>query len=292
MRQAIVGVVTFSLFQAGRFFARAARVFYHLAAGTLTVDRLRLGIERNWEDYSAGDADIAAGLMRWEEEMIARFVARGDDVLLVGSGSGRDLVALVSGGYHVTAIEPARRAVANCRRQLEKRGLTADVIEGFFEDVALPRRFDVIFFSGCCYDFIPESRRRIAALRKAAAHLAPRGRILINYMTTPSGHPLWIQLARFAAAVTRSDWRPERGDVILPVGPPRPLFHYEHPFGPGELEAEALAAGLRAIHHCNLSSASVIVFESSTVDPSADCADGRGLVQPEAHSGAVAKRPV
>ena len=183
MRQAIVGVVTSSLFQAGRFFARAARVLNHLAAGTLTIDQLRIGIERTWEEFSARDADIAAGLTRWEEEMIARFVARDDDVLLVGSGPGRDLVALVGGGYRVTAVEPARRAIATCRRQLEMRGLTADIIEGFFEDVALPRRFDVIIFSGCCYNFIPESRRRIAALRKAADHLAPRGRILINYMT-------------------------------------------------------------------------------------------------------------
>ena len=264
MRKAIVGVVTFSLFQAGRFFARAARVFDHLAAGTLTVDRLRLGIERNWEDFSARDADVAAGLTRWEAEMIARFVAAGDDMLLVGSGSGRDLVALVGGGHRVTAVEPARRAVATCRRQLEMRNLTADVIEGFFEDVALPRRFDVIMFSGCCYNFIPESRRRIAALRKAADHLAPRGRILINYMTAQSGHPVLIQLARFAAAVTGSDWRPERGDVVVPVGPGRALFHYEHPFGPGELEAEALAAGLRAVHHCDFPNTPAIVLQPMT----------------------------
>jgi SAM-dependent methyltransferase len=175
-------------------------------------------------------------------------------------------VALVGGGYHVTAVEPARRAVVTCRRQLEMRGLEADLIEGFFEDVALPRRFDVIIFSGCCYNFIPESRRRIAALRKAADHLAPRGRILLNYMTGQSGHPLLIQLARFAATVTRSDWRPERGDVLLPVGPARPLFHYEHPFGPGELEAEALAAGLRAAHHCNFPNALVMVLEPSNND--------------------------
>jgi hypothetical protein len=31
--------------------------------------------------------------------MVARFVTRDDDILLVGSGSGRDLVALVSLGY-------------------------------------------------------------------------------------------------------------------------------------------------------------------------------------------------
>jgi SAM-dependent methyltransferase len=275
VRKAIVGAVAFSLFQAGRFFARAARVFDYLAAGTLTIDQLRLGIERTWEDFSATDTDIAVGLTRREEEMIARFVFDGDDVLLVGSGSGRDLVALVGGGYRVTAVEPARRAVATCRRQLEMRGLTADLIEGFFEDVALPRRFDVIIFSGCCYGFIPESRRRIAALRKAADHLAMRGRIVISYMTAEPGHRALIQLTRFAARVTRSDWRPERGDVILPVGPVHPLFHYEHRFGPGELEAEGLAAGLRAAHHCDFPHAPVMVLESFDELPSAGHQRGR-----------------
>jgi SAM-dependent methyltransferase len=243
--KAIVGLVTWSLFQVGRLFARATRVLNHLAAGTLTIDQLRVGIERTWEEFSARDADIAAGLTRWEQDMMARFVTRDDHVLLIGSGPGRDLVALVADGYRVTAVEPARRAIETCRRQLEMRGLSADIIEGFIEDVALPRRFDVIIFSGCCYNFIPESRRRIAALTKAAAHLAPHGRILINYMTEQAGHPMLIRLSRLSATITGSDWRPEPGDIVLPVDPVRPLFHSEHPFKPGEIESEALAAGLR-----------------------------------------------
>ena len=161
----------------------------------------------------------------------------------------------------MTGVEPARRAVATCRRQLEKRGLTAEVIEGFFEDVALPRRYDVIFFTGCCYDFIPESRRRIAALQKAAAHLTPRGRVIINYSRAQSGDPRLMRIARWSAIVSGSDWRPERGDVILPVDPARPLFHYEHPFAPGEIEAEALAAGLRIAHRGDFPNTPVIVFD-------------------------------
>jgi SAM-dependent methyltransferase len=261
VRRTFVGLVAAALFRTGRQFARVTRVLNHLAAGTLTIDQLRIGIERTWEEFSARDSDIAAGLMRWEEEMLTRFVPRDDDVLLVGSGPGRDLVGMVGGGYRVTALEPARLAIATARRQLAMRGLSAEIIEGFFEDVPLPRRFDVIIFSGCCYNFIPESRRRIAALRKASAHLTPGGRILINFMTERSGHPLLIQLARLSAAITRSDWRPERGDVLLPVDPKRALFHYEHPFVPGELEAEAAAAGLRLIERCEFTGAPVLVVE-------------------------------
>ena len=261
MRKAIAGLAAFSLFKTGRLFASATRVLNHVAAGTLTIDGLRLGIERAWEGFSAREADIAAGLTRSEEEMIARFVTRDDDVLLVGSGTGRDLVALVADRYRVTGVEPGRRAIATCRRGLERRGLTADIIEGFFEDVALPRRFDVILFSGCCYNFIPESRRRIAALRKAADHLTPRGRILVCYMTGQASHAMLIGLARLSAAVSGSDWRPEPGDTILPVDPARPLFHYEHPFKPGEIESEALAAGLRTADRCDFANTPLIVLE-------------------------------
>lgn len=242
MRDVVVRLLTVTLVGVGRLFARATRILNHLAAGTLTIRQLRVGIESTWEEFSARDVDVAAGLTRWEEEMIARFVTRDDDVLLVGSGPGRDLITLVGGGYRVTAVEPARRAIATSRRQLDKSGLSADIIEGFFEDVALLRRFDVIIFSGCCYNFIPQSGRRIAALRQAREHLTARGRILINYMTEQSGHPMLIRLARFTATLTRSDWRPERGDIVLPVDSARPLFHYEHPFQPGEIESEALAA--------------------------------------------------
>jgi SAM-dependent methyltransferase len=262
VRQAIVAAITVSVFQVGRLFGQASRVLNHVAAGTLTIAQLRVGIERTWEEFSARDADIAAGLTRWELEMIAKFVTRDDDVLLVGSGPGRDLVALVADGYRVTAVEPARRAIATSRRQLEMRGLTADIIEGFIEDVTLPRRFDVVIFSGRCYNFIPESRRRIAALRKAASHLAPRGRILINYMTEQSGHPMLIRLARMAAIVTRSDWRPEPGDIVLPVDPRRALYHYEHPFKPGEIEAEAEAAGLHAVDRQEVPGNPLVVLEA------------------------------
>ena len=265
MRDALARLATAALFQTGRQFARVTRVLNHLAAGTLTIAQLREGIERTWEEFSARDSDIAIGLLRWEEEMLARFVTRGDDVLLVGSGPGRDLVAMLAGGYRVAALEPARRAIDTCRRQLAMRGLDAEIIEGFFEDVPLPRRFDVIIFSGCCYNFIPESRRRVAALRKAAAHVTPGGRILVNFMTERTGHPLLVQLARAAAVITRSDWRPERGDVLQPVDPGRALFHYEHPFEPGELEAEAAAAGLRVIERCDFPGAPVLALEVEAV---------------------------
>ncbi len=254
--------VTVALFRVGRLFARAHRFFNHLAAGTLRIDDLRAGIKHSWERDEARDEAIAAGLMDWEEDLVTRFVNPQDLVLLVGSGPGRDLVALVGKGYRVTGVEPARRAIATARRHLERRGVSADIdiIEGFFEDVELSKHFDVIIFSYCCYSFIPESGRRIAALRKAGAHLTDGGRILISYLAQQAGHPVWIQFARMAATLSGSDWHPERGDVLQSLDAAQPLFHYEHPFQPGEIDAEVLAAGLRVVYQRDIPDNPVVVL--------------------------------
>jgi SAM-dependent methyltransferase len=244
----------------GRLFARAHRLFNHLAAGTLRIDDLREGIKHPWERSEASDDAMAAGLMPWEEDLISEFVKHDELVLLIGSGPGRDLVALAAKGYRVTGVEPARRAVATARRHLERRGLSADIIEGFFEDVPLPGRYDAIVFSYCCYSFIPESGRRIGVLRKAADHLTEGGRVLISYLAQPEGHPAWIQFARIAATVSRSDWHPERGDVLHALDIAQPLFHYQHPFTAAEIDAEAVAAGLRVAYRRDIRETPVVVL--------------------------------
>src|SRR5262249_30632803 len=130
-----VRLVTVAIYRLARVFTRSARVLNHLAAGTERVADLRIGIEDVWERTSPTDAEIAAGLMDWEEEVVRRFVRADDRVLLVGSGSGRDFIPLVARGHRVTGVEPARRAIATARRHLAERGLSADIVEGFFEDV-------------------------------------------------------------------------------------------------------------------------------------------------------------
>jgi SAM-dependent methyltransferase len=255
-----VRLVTSAIFSVAQLFARAARALHHLAAGTLRLADLRAGIEDVWERTDPSDAAIARGLMDWEEDVVRRFATAGDRLLLVGSGPGRDFVALVARGYRVTGVEPARRAIATSRRHLADRGLSADIIEGFFEDVPLPGAFDVIMFSDCCYSFLPGSRRRIAALRKAADHLTASGRVIVSCLTGPSDHPALMRMARLSSVLSRSDWRPERGDIVHPIDPWTPLYHYEHPFTLDEIEAEARGAGLRLVHHCAVPGTSVVVL--------------------------------
>ena len=238
-------LVTRTFFAMGRFSARVSIVFTYLGAGTLRLAELKDGIRRSWEGFYGRDEDVASGLMEWERDLVDRFVPQGSTVLVVGAGSGRDIIPLVERGCSVTGVEPASTSTAVARRMLQARGLTATLIDGFFEDVALPGPFDVVIFSFYSYSYIPQSRRRIAALRKAAGSLTANGRILVSYPPLQAPHHVLIALGRAAGAVCRTDWRLEPGDLITAHS--GGFRGYAHAFQSGELTKEGCAAGLRCV---------------------------------------------
>ena len=219
-----------------------SRGLRYVGIGTLRLSDLRSGVERTWSTFATHDADIFRGLFPGERKVILEFVRPSDHVLVVGCGSGRDMLALLDLGCRVTGVDPSAATLAIARRVVDSR---ASTIHGFFEDVRLKDRFDVISFSWYTYSYIPGSSRRISVLRKAAKHLAPGGRILVSYYRheePPRSRLSWI--AGAVGHLTRSDWRLEAGDVLRPLDDASGLFHYRHVFGPGEFEAEVTRANL------------------------------------------------
>jgi hypothetical protein len=107
----------------------------------------------------------------------------------------------------------------------------------------------VFLFSWFCYSYIPQRARRVAALARVRRLLPPDGRVLISYIRAEPlpRRSLW-RLARAAAWLTRSDWRPEYGDVFAARHDNR-CIHYEHRFGAAAIEAEAIEAGLTVAFH-------------------------------------------
>jgi SAM-dependent methyltransferase len=240
-------LLTGLLFAAGRLSSRVSVVLNYAACGTMSLADVKDGIRQSWEGFHSREEDIATGLMDWERDLVARFVRPGEAVLIVGAGSGRDVIPLVERRCHVTGIEPAAVALGLARKVLRARQLPATLIEGFFEDVAVPGRFDVVMFSYYSYSYVPEARRRIAALRKAASCLTAGARVLISYPPLPGPHPLLIRVARATAAICRTDWRLEPGDHVTIQS--SAFRGYTHAFADGEIEREAQAAGLDVVYH-------------------------------------------
>lgn len=241
-----------------------SRLCHYFAASTLRLADIKEGVQQSWQGFNIREADIASGLMPWERDLVQRFVTPGAAVLVVGCGSGRDVLPLIERGCHVTGIDPASLALSVAQRALRERHLSADLIEGFFEDVPLSGQFDVVIFSYYSYSYIPESARRVDVLRKAVAHLAVGGHILVSYPRMPRSRPFMIRLARIMGRLGGSDWQLESGDVVAGRTSRNKFYYsYVHAFQPEEIDKESLAAGLR------------IVYRSDADDPLVALALGR-----------------
>jgi SAM-dependent methyltransferase len=231
--------------------ARASTVTTYAAAGALTLEALGRDAQRDWREFGVGqsDLDIAGGLFAWEKDFCLPFLKPSDRILVVGCGSGRDLLALLDLGYRVAGLEPVPQCLALAERRLAERGLRAELIAGVIETAPLEPRYDVFLFSWFCYSYIPQRARRIAALARVRALLPPDGRVLISYIRAapPPRRSLW-RLACASAWATGAGWRPEYGDVFALRHETR-CIHYEHRFAPAEIEAEAAAAGLTVAVH-------------------------------------------
>lgn len=247
----------------GRLTRRVSNACTAAAGGTLRIDELRAAIVASWDRPSDQMDDLEAGLFAWEQPVVERFFKPGGRVLVIGSGFGRDLVALARRGFTVTGIEPGPNASTSSRAALLARGLHARVIHGYVEDVGLEESFDAIVFSYFAYGYIPVSQRRVALLARLAGHLAPGGSIAITYNARIERHDAaWV--LRAAARASGSDWRPERGDRIVRIDDDTVPLTYEHLFTDGEIAAEAEHAGLRVTFQDQLPGARVLVVSART----------------------------
>lgn len=224
---------------------QANSVLPFLAASTMSLRAFRDEIAHGFADFFLSDREIIEGLMPWEQRLYGH-IRPGERVLLVGCGSGRDLLPLLELGCEVVGVEPAAQPLARARETLAGRGLTAWLVGGFFEDIDLTGTFDVISFSYFCYSYIPVRSRRIDVLRKARRHLAAGGKMLVSYVDEPKrGRGRAVRIAQLCGAMVRADWRLEAGDRVRLGSAGTPTFGYEHAFTPGELGDEAREAGLR-----------------------------------------------
>jgi SAM-dependent methyltransferase len=240
------------LYAGGWLFSAAATVIFHAAAGLFRVDDLQRASRRTWDEVAAGQSEsyISSGFLAWEREFYLPLLKPDDRILLVGCGSGRDLLALWAHGYRTDGLDSGSQLTAVAREMVARHRWPATILTGAIETVTLTTRYDVVIFSWFCYSYIPQARSRVEVLRKVKAHLDSGGRVLISYiLPAPGRRRTLISLTRLMARLSGSDWHPEPGDYLSHDRPGRYISHYEHQFRPEEIEAEARTAGLAVALH-------------------------------------------
>ncbi len=216
----------------------------YAAAGLQPLADVRQDIEHHWRDFGNDHDWTRDGLFTWERLFYSVMLRPTDRILVVGCGTGRDLIALLERGYRVEGVDLVGACIDKARANLAARGRTTPLYVGSIESVELSGTFDAFIFSWFCYGYIPQAASRIRVLRRVKSLLSSGGQILISYVPRIKPVPPFpTRVARLAARIGRAGWSPEPGDVIG-SSRGRPPGFYEHQFGQGELGQEARAAGL------------------------------------------------
>ena len=226
---------------------RGMRALTYVAAGTLSREELWRATLTHWERFNTSD-DTDTGLFEWEERLFDSWLRPRDRVLLVGCGTGRDLLPLLRRGHAVTGLEPAEKALRIAAARLARHGLSAPLHCGPAESADVPGPFDAVVLSWYCYSYIVGAQARRAALTRLRAALAPGGRVVLSYLADVGDDPgaLRLRAMRIGRALG-GGWQPEPGDVVWADDAGH--FHYEHVFGAAEIEADAHAAGCTVLKH-------------------------------------------
>jgi len=226
---------------------RAANSLLYFAAGLLRRNELEAAARVLWRDFYTADDDVDFGLDRWERRLYTELLRESDRVLLIGSGTGRDLLGLRELGYQVTGLEPVPELIVIAREQLVRRGVEASLLAGSVQTAELGGTYDAMLFSPGVYSCVPQSAARVATLKRLKDHLSPDGQVLISYLSFVRQSPFSPWVTRLGARLARSDWRPEPGDVFTRDHVASRVLRYEHRFSPGEVAGECQAAGLRVV---------------------------------------------
>jgi len=120
--------------------------------------------DRNRPGYSTELIDRACEVAKLEQ---------GDEVLELGCGSGQLTRALVTRGFHVTAVEPGEKLITLAKQNVEGIG-TVEFVNARFEDTDLPKgRYKAIFSASAFHWIDPDiSWQKTADLLAAGGVLA------------------------------------------------------------------------------------------------------------------------
>ena len=101
----------------GRGLIRAARLLAYATAGVLTRKELGRATAGRWSEFGIDETYVLSGLFTWEENFYFRFLKPDDHILIVGAGSGRDLIGL---GLRPCGSEPVVVVVVRAARDVER----------------------------------------------------------------------------------------------------------------------------------------------------------------------------
>jgi SAM-dependent methyltransferase len=134
---------------------------------------------------------FAAGNTPWDRgeanpqlgAWLAAGVLKRCRILVPGCGSGYEVAALAAAGFEVTALDYASEAIGRARKQLDRAGLDATLIEADALAWQADRAFDAVYEQTCLCALYPDQWRDYAD--QLHRWLAPGGRLYALFVQWP-----------------------------------------------------------------------------------------------------------
>lgn len=119
----------------------------------------------------------------WEEEVLTHHMRGSGTVLVLGTGVGRESIAIAQKGYRVVGLD----IHVNALRWAQQRANTKDTQVWFLQASflaipAMPACMDYILLPSVMYSAIPGRQERQTWLRSIQTYLKPQGHAILNFM--------------------------------------------------------------------------------------------------------------
>lgn len=200
----------------------------------------------------------------WEEDVVAHQMSRPGTVLVLGTGVGRESIAIAQRGYRVVGLELHFDALHWAIQRATARGASVCFVQASF--LAIPVRVgsvDYILLPSVMYSAIPGKRQRQTWLRNIRTSLKPQGRAILNFMVDrepeTTTQRLTLALARHIMKLPGANKSYQPGDTCH-------QSHFLHIFRTKEeLRSEVTETGA-TIHALNWASGYVVLSWLTPVD--------------------------
>lgn len=122
-------------------------------------------------------------LEQWEEEVLARHHIVSGNILVLGTGIGRESIALAKRGFRVIGLDISRSALRMAAHIARKTRVPVTFVQADFLVLPThPAHFDYILLPSIMYSSIPSRSWRQTWLRQLTSLLSPKGLAVLQFL--------------------------------------------------------------------------------------------------------------
>ena len=254
----------------GGAFERAALLLTGMLPALLppaTLTKLiRIHYDRSYDDTSIRftNASQEWPLEQWEEEVLARHHILPGKLLILGTGIGRESIALAKRGFYVIGLDISRSALRMGAQIARTAGAPVTFVQADF--LALPTHqacLNYILLPSIMYSSIPSRSWRQIWLRQLMSLLSPTGLAILQFLVdsdpTSRGKRIVETINRWLTKLPGTNHLYQPGDTC-------PQGHFLHAFhSEQELRQELSETGV-IVRELNWRGQYVVVAAPSLVD--------------------------